>query len=79
MMPTNKFLDALDSQWPAAVQHPNIMIYLAFLAVIFTAIWLRAQKLAPAIGLGMQVLTPTANGSFHHTAKCHYQRSFLIR
>lgn len=63
MMPTNEFLDAFESRLPAAVQHPNIMIYMAFLAVITTAIWLRAQKVAPAIGLGMQVLSTNANGN----------------
>ena len=78
MMPTNEFLDTFESQLPAAVQHPNVMIYLAFLAVICIAIWRRAQKLAPAVGLGVQVLNTNANGSPHHATKCHCQRSFYI-
>ena len=75
-MPTNGFLDTFESRLPAAVQHPNVMIYLAFLAVICTAIWLRAQKFAPAVGLGVQVLTTNANGISYHATKCHYQRNF---
>lgn len=64
MARADTFLDILGSSLLTDVGPQKSIFYVAFVALVTVALWVKIQRIAPAIGLGMQVTKISIAGQF---------------